>query len=969
MPCVVPRAAHPVRGPPVRGPVAADVRARARSGSHAVGVRLPLVGRSVGRRRPVRRPEPSARTASRPTPCRCSSRSCRRHASEAARRPALEPVLMGGRPFLANAQSAVFSPFNAPGVRAAALALAGADRRAEALRGGARDLPARPGDRHALRRRPAGRDRLRLQPLDVTWVSWPTHERLGLPALALPARRPLRASPGPLAVRRPGRRRRRCSTSADTPSPSFHVLAFTVSSGSCGWSAAPAPRRPGARASARSAARGRRHRVGGAHADPVLRAALALGRPGRAREPRRRRTPPRYLLGLFLHDFWGRQTRIDARVPRPAGGERAYYVGALPLMLGGRRADRCARARASRAWQRWALVLPGGGDRAPPVLRHGDAAARLLTADNGRLAVIFVLCIALLAGLGLDDLMGEAREPPAPARARSRASRCSSLPLVGWRPAAPSRRVVLWPGAPRGLGVRRPSDPRAAPRRAADRRSQTASLLEWLVLAGAALVLLALRLRGRLRPTPFARLAVALVGLRPLQGGHGLQPSDPVSTTRVQPATPAIRYLQAQRPAPLRRPATRAPLEPAARRSPPNVAMRYRPLRRARLRLSRSNAAIERSGTGTGARPGCLLRVSAPSPARDAARRCERSACSGVTHLLQNRSDEPLRAPGCGPPTPDPTPASTPTRTRCRAPSWSSASRGARRQRGAGRRRLHGFRARRGGRHRAADPGLPEASARRDRRPAGPTSSPTSDERVVVDTAERPRALLVLTDSDYPGWKATVDGTDAPRASRRLPAPRRLGPAAATTGSSSRYQPASWRAGWIVSLSHPYRAGRPVRFSAGATSSPAGVTAREDASPLFAYRLALIVAVGVAIRIVYTVLVAPWPPWYPDDSEYFHRLATLLANGHGFTQPFPQAAWDGPTAYHPPLYPVLLAGVAKLGGNGDVVQRLTGSLFGAGTIAAVGLLARRPARRSDGADRGRSCGPVPDAHHRGRTRS
>lgn len=109
----------------------------------------------------------------------------------------------------------------------------------------------------------------------------------------------------------------------------------------------------------------------------------------------------------------------------------------------------------------------------------------------------------------------------------------------------------------------------------------------------------------------------------------------------------------------------------------------------------------------------------------------------------------------------------------------------------------------------------------------------------------------------------------------------------------------------------------------------------------FAYRLALIVAVGVAIRIVYTVLVAPWPPWYPDDSEYFHRLATLLANGHGFTQPFPQAAWDGPTAYHPPLYPVLLAGVAKLGGNGDVVQRLTGSLFGAGTIAAVGLLARR----------------------------
>ena len=75
----------------------------------------------------------------------------------------------------------------------------------------------------------------------------------------------------------------------------------------------------------------------------------------------------------------------------------------------------------------------------------------------------------------------------------------------------------------------------------------------------------------------------------------------------------------------------------------------------------------------------------------------------------------------------------------------------------------------------------------------------------------------------------------------------------------------------------------------------------------FAYRLALIVAVGVAIRIVYTVLVAPWPPWYPEQWEHFHRLATLLANGHGLTSPFPQAAWDGPAAYHPPLYPVLLA--------------------------------------------------------------
>ena len=44
---------------------------------------------------------------------------------------------------------------------------------------------------------------------------------------------------------------------------------------------------------------------------------------------------------------------------------------------------------------------------------------------------------------------------------------------------------------------------------------------------------------------------------------------------------------------------------------------------------------------------------------------------------------------------------------------------------------------------------------------------------------------------------------------------------------------------------------------------------------------------------------------------------------------------------HPPLYPVVLTGLAELGGTGQLVQRLTGTLFGAGTVVAIGLIGRR----------------------------
>jgi 4-amino-4-deoxy-L-arabinose transferase-like glycosyltransferase len=121
--------------------------------------------------------------------------------------------------------------------------------------------------------------------------------------------------------------------------------------------------------------------------------------------------------------------------------------------------------------------------------------------------------------------------------------------------------------------------------------------------------------------------------------------------------------------------------------------------------------------------------------------------------------------------------------------------------------------------------------------------------------------------------------------------------------------------------------------------------AREFWPPLLA-----IVAAGVLIRALYTLLAAPWPPPALDDQFYFSALPKLLAHGHGFVAPFHYYFRGGslPTAEHPPLYPIVLAGLAKLGGTSPDAQRLAGSAFGAGTIATLGVLGRRLAGRRAG---------------------
>ncbi len=113
----------------------------------------------------------------------------------------------------------------------------------------------------------------------------------------------------------------------------------------------------------------------------------------------------------------------------------------------------------------------------------------------------------------------------------------------------------------------------------------------------------------------------------------------------------------------------------------------------------------------------------------------------------------------------------------------------------------------------------------------------------------------------------------------------------------------------------------------------------------FAKRLALIVVAAMAVRVVQTLAVAPWPPPALDDQGYYSALAELISNGTGFVRPA-EALSDGlavPTAERAPAYPAVLAALNVIGLDSTDVQRLLGTLTGGATVLLVGLIGRRVA--------------------------
>lgn len=104
----------------------------------------------------------------------------------------------------------------------------------------------------------------------------------------------------------------------------------------------------------------------------------------------------------------------------------------------------------------------------------------------------------------------------------------------------------------------------------------------------------------------------------------------------------------------------------------------------------------------------------------------------------------------------------------------------------------------------------------------------------------------------------------------------------------------------------------------------------------FMWRLLTIVALGLAVRVAYALLVGP-DLVIAGDARTFHALANSIASGHGFVREF-----DGlTTADHPPLYPLYLSLFSLAGLKSWAAHRLASCLLGAATVGAVGLLGRR----------------------------
>jgi 4-amino-4-deoxy-L-arabinose transferase-like glycosyltransferase len=110
----------------------------------------------------------------------------------------------------------------------------------------------------------------------------------------------------------------------------------------------------------------------------------------------------------------------------------------------------------------------------------------------------------------------------------------------------------------------------------------------------------------------------------------------------------------------------------------------------------------------------------------------------------------------------------------------------------------------------------------------------------------------------------------------------------------------------------------------------------------FGVGLVTITLVAVAVRITW-VLVARRDFALHGDDYFYHWQANALADGMGFINPISWKALGriDPSAAHPPLYSLYLAGVSLLGGTSALAHRLASCLLGAATVAVVGLTGRR----------------------------
>ena len=492
----------------------------------------------------------------------------------------------------------------------------------------------------------------------------------------------------------------------------------------------------------------------------------------------------RFLFGILIPDYWGRPTGT------PLEGfmlSRAFFGGVLTAVLAAAAvvSKPTAERVAIAVFGVFCMLVVIG---APGLFDLVTAFPPFSSGHNTRLAILFVLCVALLAGWGLDEV-AERR----PGRLVIFGVGAAMLFAVAWvlgggkaslAQLGPAAKIGLAFGTPPALGEPDYAD-----------TIRLASLLAFLAIAGAGLAVLVLRGRGRLGATAFAAAAVTLCVIDLFRVGVGFNPAIERSVAE-QPATGAVRYLEGRRPA-------RFVGAGELRQIPQNiVAMRFGlyeargydlPVERRYDRLWRREVSPEYPSQ-VGPFPG-FIPLSVP---RLDERRLRALSLLGVGDVLVPPTDSPLRVPGL--------------RTAYHgADATVYANEGV-----LPRTWVVGAQEVADSEDEAldavTDPGFDarsEAVVERavDGLPREPAAAPPGrsriesygSERVVLRASAEGRSLLVLSDLHYPGWKARLDGRDVPiervnyvmRGVSLPPGDHRV---------EFRYEPLSWRVGWIVSL-------------------------------------------------------------------------------------------------------------------------------------------------------------------------
>ena len=497
---------------------------------------------------------------------------------------------------------------------------------------------------------------------------------------------------------------------------------------------------------------------------------------------------PKYFIGAFMPNYF--PGIFDVAI--------AFYAGALALMLA---LVALLRVRLERiaiavfAAVSIAVVLG--------VQPFFGVVRRLPGFDvtyNSRLTILYLLCVALLAGWGLSDLVE---------RIPGRRQAVGSGVIAGGLIVLP----VVWAMTTRGFSARffgravkvawelvhlpspTPVNMLLVTYRDSLSVIHLASLIVWVVVAGVAALLLYARVRRGFAAGPFAVLAILLVLADLFMAGMGKNPAISDSHAE-QPVTAAIRYLEQHRPS------RYVALEPSVgvNALPPDVNLRYG-IYDARGYDLPVVTRFGRLWTRYIAPPNFLLPLDTPAVPTSGLDQTSLRILSllGVTDLLQQKGQPQLQLNGLHIAY-DGSDATIYANDDALPRTWLVADQQV--VKGDGRQLTQiaspGFDPRRVLITQTKLPGLAQGHSN-GASPGEARLSRYGAEKVTIAVHADRSSEVVLSDVYYPGWHATVDGRPV-RIDRVDYLLRGVPVGPGTHRVELSYDPASFRIGWLVSL-------------------------------------------------------------------------------------------------------------------------------------------------------------------------